>query len=246
MNKQRHFYEALQEGKEAPLRGDQIVALTRLGFSFSFPNRRRKNMKDRIVEYVEFVKANNRFPIRHAKDELENILANSAIKWKQKRKLHLQKGITKANKLGNCVIPQEQVDALDNVDFDWSTRENVGSLGKIQVSVLWETRFEFLKAYTAKHGHCEPPKRHEKVGRWAFQQRMEYKRMVDGRQSSMTLERFRKLSELGFRFQVRGKELPRKRYVDDGSSGYDTSSSEDDEEGDNEQQQAVKKDNGML
>jgi hypothetical protein len=128
------------------------------------------------------------------------------------------------------------MDTLNGVGFDWTCLDR-GGYGRKNVAVPWEERFERLKAYKAKHGHVEPPKRHKKVGRWTVKQRMEYKAMVEGKRSSMTMERFRKLSELGFRFKVRGKELPRKRYVDDGSSGYDTSSSEEEGENDVQQQQ---------
>ena len=92
--------------------------------------------------------------------------------------------------------------------------------------VSWEERFEELKAYKEKHGHCEPPKRHPKVGDFCYRMRREYKHMKDGMRSSLTIERYQKLSEIGFRFDVAGRGHSRTRYVDDGSSGYDSSDNE--------------------
>jgi hypothetical protein len=246
--RERRKYAALQEGKDNGMKLEHIVALTSLGFSMTANHPPVKKMKDRILEYVDFVKTNGRFPDRQSKDQHESTLGSATVKWRAKRKLHTE-GVAKSRKIGNTLIPQELVDALDSVGFRWEVKD-FNQSGKKRTQIPWETKFELLKAYKAKHGHCEPPRRHPKVGLFAFHMRRDYKFMVENKKSSMTVERFRKLSEIGFRFKTSETGLSRKRYIDNDSSGYDTSSGDDEgdhaEEGKGEGKEHAPRDNSGL
>jgi hypothetical protein len=220
--KQRRNHDDLQKGKDNFLKLEQIVALSSLGFSMAPDHIPRKRVEDRILEYVEFVKTKGHHPDLKSKDTYESTLGESAHRFRVKRKLYMA-GVTKSKSHGNTLIPQELIDALDSVDFRWKIKEVKNYPKKMGPKIPWETRFELLKVYKAKHGHCEPPKRHPKLGMFAFQMRKQYKLMVENKKSSLTMDRFRMLSEIGFRFKTTETGGSRKRYVGNDSSGYDTS-----------------------
>lgn len=65
----------------------------------------------------------------------------------------------------------------------------------------WETAFQELQQYRAKHGHTLVP--HElvtnrKLAKWVKRQRYQYKLLQNGQRSTMTSSRKERLDELGF------------------------------------------------
>jgi hypothetical protein len=219
--KQRKDYMDLQDGKQVHLKLEHVVALTSLGVTMTFSRSRHKTLPEKVDDYVAFVNKHGRQPHQHSKDDDEGRLGRLAIAWRQMYK-KAEQGITKHPKLGHCVIPQEQIDALTEVGFRWKSKA-FKTPRKLD-NASWDEKFERLRSYKEKHGHCEPPIRHPTLGSFVFEQRRQYKYMNAGLKSNLTLERFRKLSELGFRFKVAEKGHSRTRYTDDGSSGYDSTS----------------------
>ena len=199
-------------------------------------NKRKQTQTEKMDEYIAFTQKNGHQPNLQSLDEKEAMLGRVAQKWRQKYKLSTTQGVTNHPKLGPCIIPPAYVDALAAIGFRWKARDikPKRTLGKTkdgkkkQVVFTWEERYEQLKAYKAKHGHCEPPKRHRKCGEFAYNMRRQYKFMKEGLRSSLTVDRYQKLSDLGFRFDVAGHGHSRTRYVDDVSSGYDSSDSDGD------------------
>ena len=176
-----------------------------------------------MEEYVAFVKKNGRFPNSKSKDERESHLGANAGRWKIIYK-HMTNGVKHHPKFGECILPQDQIDALSAVGFKWKTGE-VNSVKKSKLS--WNDKFELLKAYKAKHGHCEPPIKHPKLGSFCAHERQQYRLFKDGMKSNLTMDRFRKLLDLGFRFNASDKRGHPRSNRDDQSSGYDTSDGEE-------------------
>merc|ERR1712150_227607 len=63
--------------------------------------------------------------------------------------------------------------------------------------------FGELESYKVKHGHCNVPPIAGKLGRWVAYQRVQYRLLQEGKQSSMTDERIQKLESIGFQWSLR-------------------------------------------
>ena len=64
-------------------------------------------------------------------------------------------------------LAQDRIDRLDSIGFKWTLKDP---------NVPWETRFEELVQYKAKHGHCNVPRSQGQLGNWANNQRAMYKK----------------------------------------------------------------------
>lgn len=65
----------------------------------------------------------------------------------------------------------------------------------------WHERFEELRQFVEKHGHCQISHKdpeHNALARWSKRQRYQFKLLRDGKPSTMTEERIVALNGLGF------------------------------------------------
>lgn len=69
-------------------------------------------------------------------------------------------------------------------------------------TVPWEDRLETLRKYQEKHGHLRISTDDPEMGPFIRRLRTQYRYREEGKQSSMTDERVRQLTELGFEFRV--------------------------------------------
>lgn len=77
----------------------------------------------------------------------------------------------------------------------------------------WDERFEELKFYKGKYGHCNVPQLYESgLGTWVSAQRSQYKRFKSGKTSSMTKKRQQDLEELGFAWSLRKRHSWEERF----------------------------------
>ena len=97
-------------------------------------------------------------------------------RWVQK-----QRGGYKKSKLS-----QDRIDRLNGIGFDW-TPPRGGVPG-----VPWETRFDELVQYNAKHGDCNISTKQKPLGRWVNDQRLKYKN------SKLSQDRIDRLNGIGF------------------------------------------------
>ncbi|CAB9503320.1 expressed unknown protein [Seminavis robusta] len=67
----------------------------------------------------------------------------------------------------------------------------------------WYEKCKDLRAYKIKHGHCNVPTKHPRLGIWVQQQRVEKKKYERGLKTSMTDEKLEHLSALEFKWQVK-------------------------------------------
>jgi hypothetical protein len=71
----------------------------------------------------------------------------------------------------------------------------------------WEERFSDLCLYRVEHGNCLVPLKYREdrpLARWIKRQRYQYKRMKEGKSSTMTEERVKALEEIGFVWDSHG------------------------------------------
>lgn len=111
-------------------------------------------------------------------------------------------------------LTEERVQLLDAEGFDWDMSLK---------DVPWETRFAELVLYKEKHGNCLVPQRYSDnpaLGVWVNCQRVEYKKLNEGRKSSLTEERLQKLEEKGFVWKTRPGRKSSNGNSDDGAVSY--------------------------
>ena len=85
----------------------------------------------------------------------------------------------KIYKEGN--LSKERIDALKDIGFEWDPNE-----------AAWRLRFEELKAYKQKNGHCNLPQSEPELGKWVNKQRYAYKA------GNLSKERIDALNEINF------------------------------------------------
>eukprot|EP00571_Detonula_confervacea_P016717 CAMPEP_0172312868 /NCGR_PEP_ID=MMETSP1058-20130122/18700_1 /TAXON_ID=83371 /ORGANISM="Detonula confervacea, Strain CCMP 353" /LENGTH=299 /DNA_ID=CAMNT_0013026423 /DNA_START=187 /DNA_END=1086 /DNA_ORIENTATION=- len=84
----------------------------------------------------------------------------------------------------------------------------------------WEEAYKRLLTFKEEHGHCNVPTRSyhdKKLGLWVGFQRSDYKKLKDGKHSTLTPERIKLLKDIGFEFntyEARGIVRNRKYGVD--------------------------------
>jgi hypothetical protein len=107
-------------------------------------------------------------------------------------------------------IPQEQLDALNAIDFDWGTfKPNPNACA--ETDTFWDANFEALQAYQASHnGDCDVPCEGETkhLGIWVRVQRYQYHRKRQQIKSFMTKARMQKLQSIQFNWDG-DRDLPK-------------------------------------
>ena len=92
-------------------------------------------------------------------------------------------------------MSDERVAALENLGFCWNSHD-----------ANWEDKFIELVGYKQKFGHTNVPSTSEdfpKLAIWIKRQRRQYKFLVEGRASTITLGRKEKLESIGFSWSGR-------------------------------------------
>ena len=100
-------------------------------------------------------------------------------------------------------LAQDRIDRLINIGFGWAFTN--GPL------VPWETRFDELVKYKAKHGDCDVPMSHVKLGPWVNKQRTRLsKQGAYYRDEKFAQDRIDRLSSIGFKWKLKegGPKVP--------------------------------------
>uniref|UniRef100_A0A7S4JSE0 Helicase-associated domain-containing protein n=1 Tax=Odontella aurita TaxID=265563 RepID=A0A7S4JSE0_9STRA len=101
-------------------------------------------------------------------------------------------------------MTEMRVQCLTNMGFEWN-----------QQGANWDRRLEELKDFKALHRHTNVPQRYggnAALGRWVNTQRLQQRLRKQGQNSDMTDDRFKRLSELGFVWYVKGPDQWMDRY----------------------------------
>ena len=96
-------------------------------------------------------------------------------------------------------MPQERIDKLNKIGFYWGKGH--------PLPPTWDDRFAELEAYHGNFGHCNihvdsNPKLMTDLAKWAVEQRKQGKRLQKMKPSSMTMEQYKRLDSLSFKWKV--------------------------------------------
>ena len=93
-------------------------------------------------------------------------------------------------------ISPDRVDKLESIGFTWG--------GKYPTPPTWEERYQELLKHKKTMGHCKVrinPSNPSPLAKWIMAQRIEYKRMNNGKDSLITPEQIQQLREIGFKWK---------------------------------------------
>ena len=99
----------------------------------------------------------------------------------------------------NKKLPQDKIDKLNKLSFHW---------GKgFPDPPSWEDRFQKLKTYHAKFGHCnihinDNPDLRTEIAKWVVEQRKQGKNLQKMKPSAMTMNQYEQLQSLSFKWKV--------------------------------------------
>jgi len=194
---QRNQYECMKELKKSSMTTGKIGRLESIGFDFGYVS-----WDDRLEELKLFKEQHGTLccvcPV--TPDGKEDPKYAELTKWFQKQRL--QCGLFLKGK--QCSIGKAQMERLFALGLDPA---DVASIGKTRRSTVfsnnkWESMFDSLKEYKIEHGSCKVPVTlKNSLSKWVTTQRVEYKKLQDGKKSRLTLPQLQKLNDLGFVFQ---------------------------------------------
>ena len=178
---QRYEYKKLLKGKIAYITTSRVKLLESIGFEW---NPLHDQWHLRYEELVEYKKqnGNSNVPYTYPKNlKLANWVSNQRSKFK------------KMCDGKPSPMSSERIEKLNKIGFQWSPDRRSHE--------TWQQKFQELVEFKKKKGHCNIPRRYNEnvqLGRWADNQRYQYKMMVEGRHSHLTVERIQCLERVGF------------------------------------------------
>jgi hypothetical protein len=182
VNNQRHRYKKSIQGKlprGTGISNERISLLNKLDFVWDpFEDLWKKRYEELVEYYKEH--GHSRVPSTgQTHIELGFWVRNQREMYKEK----LQ------NKPGGSRMTDARIRLLNELDFVWDIHED-----------LWTKRYEELVEYYKERGHSMVSHNHKKLGKWVVQQRVMYKRIIQGKPggSQLTDARIRLLNELDF------------------------------------------------
>jgi len=136
--------------------------------------------KDRFQDLVAFREKNGHCLVPHNFPENQQL-----AQWiKRQRYQYKLKQMHR-----HSTLTDERQITLESMGFVWDSHR-----------AAWIERFEALKEFRAKHGHCSVASNYvdRSLAIWVKCQRRQYKLYQQGSRSTMTEERFAQLDEMGF------------------------------------------------
>lgn len=86
-------------------------------------------------------------------------------------------------------LTNERIRLLEAINFSWDTHE-----------LAWESNFEAFRKHVQTNKHCHIPAKETRLFAWAKRQRRQHKLWLANKDSTMTEDRCRRLTGLGFRW----------------------------------------------
>jgi len=193
VKKQREQFLYMKKGKVSSMTKERVEMLKRIGFSWNIKETSdRMAWNDHYVNLVRFKTINGHCKVPQRYPE------NPGLgRWVMTQRLQY-----KYMKQGKpTMMSQERFQALDKLGFTW---DMIGTNG-----IAWMRRYEELKDFHAREGHCRVPRTYfdnPRLGSWVNFQRSQYKYMQQGKPSQMKQERVDLLNKIGFTWNVIGAD----------------------------------------
>jgi len=176
---QRHEYNMRQEHKSSRMTDERIAKLNKLKFEWD-GRYKKTRWSDRYEQLKTFHEKNGHCRVPRNSEEYQ-ALYDWAVQQRGRRRPEAPSKLS-----------QDQISKLDEISFEWGKRRK--SFGE---------RYEELKKFQEKHGHCEPPrKEYPSLATWVSAQR----KLAN--KSQLNQERVDMLDKLGFAWKatVRGSQ----------------------------------------
>lgn len=201
VNNHRQFYRKKLEGETNSLTDDRVKALEELGFVWAMKpiseNRARhlqSMWEARIQELQEYKNQHGHcnVPRKEGNGDLGKFVMNQRYYYKTR---HEHK---------NSLTP-ERIQDLENLGFVWTLKGR--TQGYLTNDEKWERNVNELKKFKEKFGHVSVTKSGEytELGQFVGNQRYFYRRRLKGESTSLTDDRIKVLSDLGFGWRAPNK-----------------------------------------
>ena len=162
VNNQRKAYTA------GSLAQDRVDRLNSIGFKWALgAGRRDGQWNARFKELLDYRSEHGDCNVPRSQAPLRKWVSHQRQQYKK------------------CKLSQDRIDRLISIGFKWTQKE-------VAPTVPWETRFDELVEYKAKHGDCNVPQRQGKLGTWVRAQRQQYKK------GKLSQDRIDRLNSIGF------------------------------------------------
>jgi ribosomal protein S8 len=181
VNEQRSQYQRAMNGKSSTMNKKRQENLNAIDFKWSIREPPRE-----FAEWIKLLKlyksqwGDCNVPLKYKQDlSLGSFVNNARTQYKK-----FQSGLSSN-------MTQEKIDQLEELGFIWNIRQG---------RTPWTTRFEELKQYKERYGHCNVSKEwmeNQKLVAWVTKQKSQYKLYTAGKECNLTEEKVEKLSELG-------------------------------------------------
>lgn len=181
VNEQRSQYQRAMNGKSSTMNKKRQEKLNAINFKWSVREPPRE-----FAEWIKLLKlyksqwGDCNVPLKYKQDlSLGSFVNNARTNYKK-----FQSGLSSN-------MTQEKIDQLEEIGFIWNIRQG---------RTPWTTRFEELKQYKERYGHCNVSKEwmeNQKLAAWVMKQKSQYKLYTAGKECNLTGEKVDKLSELG-------------------------------------------------
>merc|ERR1712129_535340 len=93
----------------------------------------------------------------------------------------------------------DKIEALEAIGFTWQMKKHSNP-------VPWMARYEELKQYRLKMGHCEVPRGNidnPSLGMWVATLTYQYKLRKEGKHASLSADKIEALEAIGFTWQIK-------------------------------------------
>ncbi|KAL7541416.1 hypothetical protein ACHAWF_006928 [Thalassiosira exigua] len=161
---------------------ERAKALDKIGFVWNHnrTNRSQKAWDKKYTELLEYIKQNGHcnVPATYRHSPLGTWVGKQREEYK------------KLKDKRSSQLDKYRIDKLNEVKFQWSLQS--------WTVISWDDRYEALKRFKEKHGHCKVPRNHPDFGNWPAYQKAQYKLFKDGKKSKITKEKVHKLIQIGF------------------------------------------------
>ena len=100
-------------------------------------------------------------------------------------------------------LPQHSNKIKNKSDADYEDYGIKDDKNRNYFEIWWLQRYKQLVAFKQVHGHCNVPqsyKPNKQLAHWVMKQRMEYKLMMQGKNSCMTQDHVRQLNHIDFQW----------------------------------------------
>jgi len=193
VNRQRTEYRKLLQGKASSMTRNKIRELDRVDFTWSVREGGHASWESRLDELRGYKKTCGHTNVP------KNYPPNPSLGyWVNEQRFQYRRWIRGKTSYMNPT----KMAHLNSINFKWTLRESKRP---------WEEWMKELKKYEAEHGHVNVPLKYEKnvpLGSFVNNQRSEYRRMRQGKPSSMTETKVQELEGIGFLWNVRDARTP--------------------------------------